>query len=128
MIDILNSIRVSLVYLLISLMVLGFIFIILLKAVKKIRTIGIIGLLSILTITIIIVILNLIITRMSINEMYNELDLAEKNNYPILLNGEVPKFNKNELYNEIRKKDIITFRNHTSNTNEFKIEILKYKE
>jgi len=125
MIDILNEIRLVLVFTLIPLIILGIVFLFLLTRKGKLKKIGIIGIISAFGIGFLIIIINTVISQMSINEMYSELESAEKNNLLVLVNDKKPEFSIKELFNEIKNKDFFMFRNHEHNTTEFKIKIIK---
>ena len=125
MIDVLNEIRLVLVYILIPLIFLGIIFIYFLSRKGTYKKVGIIGVISIFGIGFLILILNIGITQASTSEMYRELDYAEKTNLLVLINGKKPEFNYKDLFAEIKNKDFFTFRNHTHNTIEFEIEIVE---
>lgn len=128
MIDVLNHIRLGLVYILILLILFGIIFIFLIRSKGKRKRIGIIGIASTFGIAFLILSLNFIITQLSINEVYEKLDYTEKNNLLVLINGRKAEFNTNELFREIKEKDFIMFRNKKHNTTEFEISIIEKKD
>lgn len=125
MIDALNDIRMVIAYVLITLIFLGVIFILLLSSKGRSWKIGVIGIVGIFGSAFLLLILNVIITQMSLSEMYKELKMAEKNNSLVLINGKNPTFEIKELFEEIRNRDFLAFRNRAHNTDEFKIDIIR---
>jgi len=91
----------------------------------KYQNLGKYGFASIFIVAFSIVPLNIVIEELSFQEVKNQLNNSIDNELKVLVNERNPEFNYEKLFEKIKNKDFFSFRNHSENTTEFKIDIIE---